>query len=183
MFGITFAFTQPLLNVKGGLNFTQQNEDFPENGKIQGATGYQIGAEMRFGDRLYISPGVYYFQHKSEINFLENSGITDINLEFNGMRIPVYLGLDLIDSETTGLRLYGGPNVSFLLNAEKNDLSNFFQVDPVRDVFWGLNFGVGIDLHIFTLDVTREWRIDGAFDSDEVDFNNDLLYLTAGVLF
>lgn len=70
--GLNNSFAQTQFNLKGGFNFTQVNEDY-EDGKIDGKAGYQIGMELRIGDRLYVSPGLYYFKSQSRIDFSENT--------------------------------------------------------------------------------------------------------------
>lgn len=173
---------QSQLNLKGGLNFTQQSDRFFEDGEISGAEGFQIGAEYRFGDQLYISPGIYYFEHQSNITFIDEAGLNPIQVEFQGIRIPVFLGGDLMKGENFGLRLYGGPNISLLINKEE-DIASFFDDDPIREVLWGLNAGVGIDLGFITFDVTHEWRAEDALVGDAVKFRNNILYFQVGLLF
>lgn len=173
---------QSQFNLKGGLNYTQQSDRFFEDGEITGAEGFQIGAEYRFGDRLYISPGIYYFEHQSDIAFVNEDNLPPIQIEFQGIRIPLFLGGDIIKGENFGLRVYGGPNISFIINDE-DDIASFFDDDPIREALWGLNAGVGIDLGIITFDVTHEWRADDALTGDDVKFRNNILYFQVGLLF
>lgn len=180
----SLAFSQTQFNIKGGVNFTQVQEDY-EDGEIDGKTGYQIGFETRFGDRFYVSPGLYYFQHQSRINFVEVDGnpinIPDYKVDFNGLRVPIFFGGDLIEGENWGLRAYTGPNASFVLST--NDGLPGYEDDAFRDVLWGYNLGVGVDLGIITVDLSKEWRLNNVFDGENPEFKNNITYLSFGVLF
>lgn len=180
----SLAYSQTQFNVKGGLNFTQTKEDYAD-GEIDGKTGFQIGFETRFGDRLYFSPGLYYFEHQSRINFVEIDGgpvdIPDYKVDFNGLRVPIFIGGDLIQGPNWGLRAYTGPNASFIMST--NDGLPGFEDDAFSDVLWGYNFGVGVDLGIITLDLSKEWRLNNVFDGDSPEFKNNITYLSVGVLF
>ena len=178
----TLLHAQSQFNLKGGLNFTQQSDIFFEDGEINGAQGFQIGAEWRLGNRLYMAPGLYYFEHQSDVTFVNEVNLDPIQIQFQGVRVPLYFGADLVRGETIGFRLYGGPNISFILNHEK-DLANFFDDDPVRETLWGLNAGMGIDLGFISFDLTHEWRMDDALAGDLVKFRNNIIYFQVGILF
>ncbi|MCB9352043.1 MAG: PorT family protein [Lewinellaceae bacterium] len=182
--GYSAAFSQAQFNIKAGANITQANEKY-NDGEIDGKVGYQIGFEARFGDRFYVSPGLYYYKHQSRINFIEdgNLGVNlpDYTVNFEGFRIPLFVGGDLIKGENWGLRLYTGPNASFVLNT--NDGLPGYEDDAFREVLWGFNGGLGVDLGIFTIDLSQEWRLNNVFDGDTPEFKNNITYLSVGLLF
>lgn len=182
MLSSSLIIAQSQFNLKGGINYTQQGNRFFEDGEVSGGEGFQIGAEYRFGDRLYISPGIYYFEYTSDIDFVEGANLNPIQLQFQGLRIPIFLGGDLIKGENFGIRAYGGPNLSFLINDE-DGINSFFDDDPIREVLWGINAGVGIDLGIITFDITHEWRAEDVLKTDDVKFRNNILYFQVGILF
>jgi hypothetical protein len=171
------AFAQ--FNPKAGLNFTRQNDQFFEDGKATGEVGWQVGIEARFGEVFYVSPGLYYFSHRSKIEFLNNIGLDDQEVDFNGLRIPVYIGLNVIRTDNFTLRGYFGPNVSLVFNSE-DGLRDFFDEDPIEDTLWGLNVGVGVDLGGVSLDISHEWRTNDALDSEQIEFKNNILYFQVG---
>ncbi len=185
MSAMSFAYSQAQFNLKGGLNFTQVSEDY-QDGEIDGKAGFQIGFETRLGDQVYISPGIYYFQHQSRINFVDDGDVNivdlpDYDVDFKGIRIPVHIGVDVIKGENWGLRAFTGPNASFILST--NDGLPGYEDDAFRDILWGYNAGVGVDLGIITLDVSREWRLNNVFEGNTPEFKNNITYLSVGFLF
>lgn len=178
----SLAYSQAQFNIKGGVNVTQAKDDY-EDGEIDGKTGYQIGFETRFGDRFYVSPGLYYFQHQSNIDFTESDliDLPDYKVDFSGLRVPLFIGGDLIKNENWGIRAYTGPNASFVLNT--NDDLPGYEDDAFEDVLWGYNLGVGVDLGIITIDLSKEWRLNNVFDGETPEFKNNIYYLSAGILF
>ncbi len=137
-------------------------------------------------NRFYVSPGLYYFKHKSRIDFVEDGDlgpidIPDYDVNFEGLRIPLFLGGDLIEGENWGFRAYTGPNASIVLST--NDGLPGYEDDAFREILWGLNAGLGLDLGIVTIDLSQEWRLNNVFDGDTPEFRNNIAYLSVGVLF
>lgn len=174
-------FSQTRFHAQVGTNFTGVTEDY-EDGEIEGKFGYQVGFNIHFGDEFYIAPGVHFFSHQTRVKFNEIGDIfPDYDVEFRGIRVPVMIGGDLIEDEDWGLRLYGGPNASFVLNT--NDNFPGFEDDIFEDVLWGVNGGVGVDLGIFTIDLSQEVRLNSVFKDDDINFKNHITHLTVGLLF
>jgi len=176
------SFAQVKINPKGGLNFTRQNDRFFEDGKATGQVGWQVGVEVRVGEVFYVSPGLFYFSHRSKIKFLNNVGLADREIDFSGLRIPVFVGWKVINTDNIILRAYGGPNLSLVFNSE-DGLSNFIDDDPIKDILWGLNAGLGLDLGGVSFDLTHEWRANDALNTKEIEFKNHILYLQLGFVF
>ncbi len=87
--------------------------------------GYQFGAFVQFGKRLYIQPEFYYSILK--ISETEN---------FESIRVPVHLGLKLLDIGLVSLHITGG---ALYEQPTKTDFA--FKVEDLR-----YQFGVGVNI-------------------------------------
>ncbi len=184
MLASTLSYAQKQLNVRVGANFSEINEGYPLK-EINAQAGIIAGASLRLGDLLYIEPGVYYFQINNEIEIYETDAV-DIILDerdskVKGFKVPLMLGSTVLSGDNLGLRLYGGPNLTYLIETNENIFGN--EEVEFNRVNWGLNAGIGADLGRITVDVSREWGMSDAFDDDFDDSRNNVYYFTVGLLF
>jgi len=180
----TAGFSQSYLNVRVGANFSQIDETYDAR-EINARAGIQLGASIRLGNQLYFEPGLYYFQINNEVEIFETDEVDVVlderDTKIKGFKMPLFVGVDLLKDERTALRLYGGPNATFLVETDENVFGNE-EVEYNRAT-WGLNAGVGIDLGRITIDLHHEWGMSDAFNDDSASSRNQVLYLTAGLLF
>jgi hypothetical protein len=105
----------------------------------------QIGIFFQFGRKLYLQPEFYYAMHK-ESNYIAGK-TTETNV--NTLKIPVMVGLRLINLGIISAHIMAGPQASFFLN-ESNPIANSTR----KSSNYNFQFGGGIDLLGFiTLDV------------------------------
>ena len=98
---------------------------------------------MQFGRKLYIQPEFYYVVQNEPI--FENDGETTVN----SLRIPLMLGIKLIDLGIVSAHIMGGPTATFFLNESKP-----IDTNPREDYSFALQFGAGADvLGFITLDI------------------------------
>ncbi|MFA5806419.1 MAG: outer membrane beta-barrel protein [Melioribacteraceae bacterium] len=99
-------------------------------------SNFQAGVFFQFGRKLYFQPEFYYGSLK------ENSGAV-----INTLKVPMMIGLRLINLKIISAHIMGGPTASFLI---KESVTN-----PGRDKSsFMLQAGAGVDLLGFiTLDV------------------------------
>lgn len=173
-----------------GLNLSKVS---PSDGVVTTAKiGYQIGASAIFGRRVYLSPGIYYCQHTTQYVFDIPNGTTVLTAEekIAGIKIPVLLGVRIIDPETdpiVNVRVFAGPSILF---NTKNSFSDGFGDDEInwKSNSWGAQVGAGIDIafvfvevgYEFGLTKTSEWRLN---TGDFEDPKHDTFILNAGLRF
>ncbi len=105
----------------------------------------QIGIFFQFGRRLYLQPEIYYAMHK-ESNYI--SGVTT-ETNVNSLKVPVMVGLRLINLGIISAHVMAGPQGSFFLN-ESNATASIKRQSSNFD----FQFGGGVDLLGFiTLDI------------------------------
>ncbi|HKK74751.1 MAG TPA: outer membrane beta-barrel protein [Saprospiraceae bacterium] len=176
------AYTQVIFNPKIGYNYSYFSEEF-EDRSVEGKSGWQIGADLRFGDKVFFSPGIHYFESENRIESLGNIDVSgnDITFDIKALRIPAVVGIDLLEGRRIGLRAYTGPNLTLVLD---NDEA-VFDVDEIiyKDMAWGYNAGVGIDFGVLTLDLNHEWGLTNVFEPDNIKSKNNRLFLSLGLLF
>ena len=134
MLGIaSLSFGQFTLGPKIGVNMSKLNtniEDVTEDMK----TGFQFGAFVRFGKKLYVQPEVL-FSTKGGTLKADNSDLeTKINL--NTIEIPVEVGFKLLNLNVVSLNIMGGPSASFVVKEEielNKEIENPITEDHIKN--------------------------------------------------
>ncbi|MFC3878891.1 outer membrane beta-barrel protein [Algoriphagus namhaensis] len=172
------AFAQTQVKPGVGVNTTNITGDGLD---ATGQFGWQIGASVAFGEKLYFEPGLFYQTNSFEVQPVGNMPVTDAR--YNGIRIPVAVGLDVLGNADSfaGLRVFGGG--SALLVTGTN--SDFLDKDMVESPQWGVFAGVGLDIALFYLDWTYQWSLSNVqTDIDQIDLGKTRgIFWTAGLRF
>ena len=152
--GLVFFAVGQTIKPAFGFNYTDIVAN--SNGTADGRTGWQIGASIAFGEKIYVEPGIFY-QAKTA-NFSSSSNLTQPNLkaDFKGIRIPFALGYNLIGNSESkaSLRLFGGPSGFFL-----TDVGDDIDKDDFNSPAWGVFAGAGVDFWMLFVDVSYEWSV------------------------
>lgn len=99
-------------------------------------SNFQAGFFLQFGRKFYVQPEFYYATQKQDY---ETEVVT-----INRLKIPLMLGMKLVDLKVLSAHLQAGPSASFLIDGESIDKKGNF----------ALQGGGGVDLLGFlTLDV------------------------------
>lgn len=176
------VFSQVIFNPKAGYNHSYFTGNF-EDVDFEGRSGWQVGADFRFGDEFFVMLGGYYFESENRVESIGGVNTPGSNVVFNikGIRFPLALGADLIEGRRLGIRAFTGPNMNLILDNDEDAVGvNDLIYD---DIAWGYNLGVGIDLGIVTFDVMHEWGLSNVFNSESITSKNSRLFLSAGILF
>jgi len=122
--------------------------------KTQGRVGYQFGAGVLVGDKLYFEPGIYWTTVSKDIINKNDPNNEAFKNTINGIRIPVYIGYHILGSEETfaDLRLFAGPAASFVTSV-KNDHEDISK-DDFKNMMFDLDVGAGVDVWFLFL----EWH-------------------------
>lgn len=113
--------------------------------EAQVKSNYQLGFFLQFGRKFYIQPEFYYATQK-EPEYITNEMTTN-EVTVNTLKIPLMLGMRLINLKVISAHIMAGPSASFLLKASDTN------PDRKKSSF-ALQAGGGIDLiGLFTLDV------------------------------
>ncbi|MCX6237694.1 MAG: porin family protein [Bacteroidia bacterium] len=105
-------------------------------------SNYQVGFFLQFGRKFYIQPEFYYATQKVTGSELGTPEVT-----VNTLKVPLMLGMRLINLKVISAHIMGGPSASFLL---KESVTN----PNSKKSNFALQAGGGVDLLGFiTLDV------------------------------
>lgn len=181
---ISLGWAQMRIHPMAGVNFSRYDEGY-EDKDIDGTAGLQAGLGLRFGNQIYIEPAVMYFQNNNDVKIYETDAV-DVLVEqretkVKGLKVPVMVGVDLIADARNALRIYGGPNLTYIAESNEQIFGN--EEVEFNRAGWGINAGVGLDFGMLTLDLHHEWGLSDSFNDDFAQSRNNLLYLSAGLLF
>lgn len=128
-------------------------------------SNYSVGFFMKFGRKIYFQPEFYYVVQNEPI-FVNNEP-SNYETTVNSLRIPLMLGIKLIDLGIVSGHIMGGPSVTFFLN-ESTPVANNSR--PKNS--FALQFGAGVDvLGFITLDVRYSVNIDDSMEEQFEQFD------------
>ena len=141
------------LGIKGGANFSKISLDL-EDYSSESVVKMHFGAFARIGwERIFIQPEVYFSGKGGDINSGVLSTVT--SFDFKTVDIPALLGVKIIKSKAFGLHAVAGPVFSKIT---KSDVSNsdFFDKDFYKKHYFGIQYGLGVDVLFLTFDARME---------------------------
>ncbi len=136
--------------VKAGLNYG-------DNGRIEGTdiinlsaddrVGYHLGVFLRgkLTDNIYLKPELQYTVNNS----IYKLGVTDLDYNIKKLDLPILLGVSVLGP----IHVFGGPALQYII---ENDLENVRLGDVKNEFTVGLQFGAGIQLERFNIDLRYE---------------------------
>jgi len=177
---VVFAANAQVIKPAVGLNFTGITGT---GDNVKGKAGWQIGASLAVGEKLYFEPGIFYMG--KSLKYTDASNPSQDNFKdasLKGVRVPVAVGLNLLgrDESTVALRVFGGGS-GFFLTSVSDDLIK----DDYNSATWGVFAGAGLDFSILFVEAAYEWSVTDIQDKvSNVDFGQTRgLYATAGLRF
>lgn len=150
--------------------------------RTEAKPGFELGIDYRTKGRFYFQPGVRYFSFGNEVVNLEDADETVFfgeQASINGYKVPLNVGLNLINKNWLKLRVFGGTT---LTRITKIDESVAWDTDDFNKNIWGANVGVGADLWFGSVDLTYQNGRKAMISGDN-STKNDVLSLTVGVKF
>ena len=165
------------LEIKPTVGINLSNVSTSPNGtKTKAKAGYQFGGSIMFGNRVYLSPGIYYFQQVTQYVISNPDGSTTAitsDDKVAGVKIPILLGFKIIDPETDPLinfRVFAGPSANF---NTKTKFSSGFGSDPIKwkKNTWGAQVGAGIDISVFFIEAGYEFGLSSSYEGDSASQN------------
>ena len=180
------ASAQFAINPQAGFSASSLSTD-PQGTEASARFGYQAGVFLRFGNRLFLQPGLFWQRSGTELRTVSEIDIGTIKDEINLDAVFASLGAGykILDASPLSVRLQGALAGTFILNVGENDLG--LGEDNFNVVLLGAPAGIGVDiLNIVTADVSYEFGLTNVFDEVfglEVDAVNNVFRLNVGVIF
>lgn len=145
--------------------------------KTQFDSNSQFGIFFQFGRVLYLQPEFYYATHKETYSI---SSAAAIETKVNTLKVPVMVGLRLLNLGIISAHVMAGPQGSFFLD-ESNPLPSHARQKSNFD----LQFGGGVDvLGFVTLDVRYSANLNNSMDANMQQLNwKNAVNVTLGIKF
>lgn len=186
---VTAGFSQLELKPAIGINVAsfKSNPKFDsKNDSLVAASraGYQIGASLAIGRKLYIEPGIFY--NKMNQSFtptnLENEK-SEFTFSPSYLRIPVNFGFQFIGSTNSlaGLRIYLGPSMFIPLNVKDNSYP--IVKSDLKSPQVDFSVGAGLNVWLLFLDVSYGWGLTAQFKDDPIQAKMQAFYGNIGFRF
>ena len=147
-----FAQVKFDLGIKGGVNFSKISFD-DKDYSAESVTKSHFGAFGRIGwNRIFIQPEIYFSGKGGDVTKVMST-MTSFN--YRSMDIPVLLGLSVIKGKIFDLHVVGGPVFSSISSEEITE-DNMFDKKFYKDNYFGIQYGLGIDVLFLTFDARME---------------------------
>ncbi|HLN52869.1 MAG TPA: porin family protein [Lentimicrobium sp.] len=168
------------LGPKIGATFSRYNlDELSLDEKVR--SSFHWGAFVRFGARAYIQPELL-FMKKSGLLIDPLADASEQKISLRTIDVPVLFGIKVVDIKLTNVRIFAGPIASIVVNKEieVNNWEDALTKDDIRGANWGIQFGAGADLLIFTVDLRYELGMGDYLKNDGLTMRNDLMTLSVG---
>jgi hypothetical protein len=165
------------------IGFTTLSVKHPPAGvTYDGKVGMSLGADLRFGERFQIQPGVHYV---SSVTAFQATGATTEtgDVVFNSLKLKALAAFNLIDAGQLKLRINAGPAYDFLLSAKNKSSKESVKSDMKNGTFF-IQGGVGLDFLFLTADLGYAQGLSQTFANETApDAKMAGMYFTVGVIF
>ena len=181
------GFSQLDLKPAVGFNFARFDSDpvmaaNSDSLVANGKAGYQFGASLAIGRKLYVEPGVFYTKR------IQNFNPTDVEKEefvysASYIRIPVNFGFQFIGTTTSlaGLKIYLGPSMFIPVGIKENEYP--IASKDVTSPQFDISVGAGLNIWLLFLDVSYGWDLTAQFVDDPIEAKMQALYMNLGFRF
>ncbi len=164
------------LGLKGGANFCKISFDL-EDYSSETALKTHFGAFGRFGwNRVFIQPEVYFSGKGGDVKSVSN---VVTSFDFKTVDIPVLLGVKLIKGKVFDLHVVGGPVFSGITKKHVDD-KGIFEKQYYEDHYFGIQYGVGVDVLFFTFDARMENGLNQFYNQLSSDMKSNTFMLSVG---
>lgn len=148
-------------------------------------TGFQLGAFVRVGKKLYLQPEVMFSTTGGVLKTEDRNLKTTVKL--NTVQVPVLVGYKFINFKLVNLRVMAGPAISMIVNKDiefDEKIENPIKEDDLKNASWTFQLGGGVDVMMLTLDVRYEWGLNNIHDPEaginKFDMKNNLWTVSLG---
>ena len=181
------AFSQLDLKPAIGINASRFDDDpIMDDGKdsLQAGSraGYQIGASLEIGNKIYIEPGIFY--NKINQSFTPTDfEKSDFDFNAGSIRVPVYLGWRFFGNTRSlaGFRIFIGPSLYIPLSVKENSYP--VGKDDLKSPQFDFSAGAGLNIWHLFLDVSYGWGLTPMFKDDPIESEMQSFYANLGFRF
>jgi len=178
---LSVAQAQFQVNPKMGVTY-QHMTDNPDMVDYEAAIGWQVGTDLRIGDRVFFQPGAMFGQNTTIVSFKEADQVVHKdNLIRTTLKLKALGGYRIVDGELFDLRIMAGPTYDVLLSVDNKDDNIDWNKGDFNEGSFNIDAGLGFDMGWFTLEPSISFGISKAFKETENFENLSSRYLTYGL--
>jgi hypothetical protein len=172
------AFAQFQVNPQAGVNFQQLTS--PEPGvEYKANLGWQLGADLRFGDRLYFQPGGFFGRSATAVKVFNNDTIQyEDDLVRTNLKLKAMVGYRLIDTYQFDLRFAMGPTYDVLLSVDDRNDEIGYNKGDFNSGSLNLDAALGFDMGLVTVEPGVSFGLSRVFSDNPAVSEIGSKYLT-----
>ncbi len=178
---IGMAQAQFQVNPQFGVNY-QQMTNAAEGTSYKAAMGWQLGADLRFGDRLYFQPGAFFGRSATMVQVRPDAELMyEDDLVRTNLRMRTMFGYRLIDGYQFDLRFAMGPSYDVLLSVDDRNGRIGYGEGDFRKGSLNLDATLGFDMGYFTVEPGVSFGLSRVFADNERVQDLNARYLVYGL--
>lgn len=165
------------LGIKGGVNFSKISFDIDDY-SAESVTKSHFGAFARIGyNRLFLQPEFYFSGKGGDVTSNLVSTVTSFN--YKTMDLPVLLGFSIINKKVFDFHVVAGPVFSNITSTKVNG-TNLADENFYMDNYFGIQYGLGLDIWRITLDARMENGLGEFYKQPGASGKNQTFMVSAG---
>jgi len=178
------AQAQVQFNPQIGVTF-QDLTDSQQQAAFRSAIGYQVGADLRFGNRLFFQPGAFIGRNSTVVSSTLGSGTEQLVFEDDLIRTNLKLralaGYRIIDTYQFDVRFAAGPSYDVLLSADARDGRIEWNKGDFNTGSLNIDAALALDIGLVTLEPSASFGLSRAFNGSPDWRGFDSKYVTYGL--
>jgi hypothetical protein len=180
VFATVQLFAQIQFNPQIGIT-TLSVKNPPSGVTYDGKVGMSLGADLRFGGRFQLQPGVHFINSVTAFKGTGSDAVSG-DIVYKSLKLKALASYNLIYGDQLKLRINFGPSYDFLLAAKNKDTKENVKSDYKNGTFF-LQGGLGVDILFLTADLGYAQGLSQTFAGESApDSKMAGLYFTVGIV-
>ena len=158
------ANAQFQLNPQVGITYQRMTDPGLLGLDYKAAAGWQLGADARIGDRIYVQPGVFFGRSATVVKqVLSDTLAVEDDLVRTNLKLRTMVGYRILDTYQFDVRVAMGPSYDVLLSVDdRNDRIAYDRAD-FRSGYLNWDASIGFDMGYFTLEPSASFALSRVF--------------------
>lgn len=179
---LSTAQAQFQVNPQFGINYQHLTGSAPEGTTYKAAMGWQLGADLRFGDRLYVQPGAFFGRSATMVQARPDGALLyEDDMVRTNLRMRAMFGYRIVDTYQFDLRFAMGPSYDVLLSVDDRHDRIAYDKGDFRNGSLNIDATLGFDMGYFTLEPGVSFGLSRVFSDNPAVKDLDARYLVYGV--
>lgn len=169
------------VNPQAGVVF--QNLTNPGSGiEYKANIGWQLGADLRFGDRLYFQPGGFFGRSATAIKSTASDTLTfEDDLVRTNLRLKAMMGYRIIDTYQFDVRFAMGPTYDVLLSVDNRKDEIAYDKGDFRRGSMNIDAALGFDMGLVSVEPSVSFGLSRVFNDNPAVKDIGSRYLLYGL--